>query len=448
MESLEKAKILIVDDVAEKRLAIEVILEELGQTVVSARSGGEALRCLLNDDFAVILLDVNMPDMCGHETAALIRKRKKSRHTPIIFITAFADDVQAAEGYALGAVDYILSPVVPEILRAKVKVFVDLHQMRAELARSHALLELRVEERTAELERTAEILKVEVSERKRAEERLSLLVSELTHRAKNLLAVVQSVLHLSQAETMADFIASVDGRIRALSRAHSLLSEARWQNVDLGRIVAEEIAPFTSGPQQQIVAHGPPVSLHPASAQSLALALHELVTNAVKYGTSIFLIATIAIVLQVIFNLEAIRYTLYTGEPIYGGIMRLKPGPRFWAAFYAFMGFFQLGWPALAGSARLPYPKFLLFNVIGGVTWVVTFTLGGYFAGEAFEHTAQLAGRGLAIGLAAAAVIALTVWGVRKHRREAREEALSEAGAAGGVEGGPEEEPEPARTGP
>ena len=72
---------------------------------------------------------------------------------------------------------------------------------------------------------------------------------------------------------------------------------------------------------------------------------------AVKYSSAIFLIATIAIVLQVIFNLEAIRYTLYTGEPIYGGIMRLKPGPRFWAAFYAFIGFFQLGWPALAGSA-------------------------------------------------------------------------------------------------
>jgi Mn2+/Fe2+ NRAMP family transporter len=72
---------------------------------------------------------------------------------------------------------------------------------------------------------------------------------------------------------------------------------------------------------------------------------------AVKYSSAIFLIATIAIVLQVIFNLEAIRYTLYTGEPIYGGIMRLKPGAKFWAAFYTLMGFFQLGWPALAGSA-------------------------------------------------------------------------------------------------
>ena len=72
---------------------------------------------------------------------------------------------------------------------------------------------------------------------------------------------------------------------------------------------------------------------------------------AVKYSSSIFLIVTVAIILQMIFNLEAIRYTLYTGEPIYGGIMRLKPGPRFWAVFYTIFGFFQLGWPALAGSA-------------------------------------------------------------------------------------------------
>ena len=101
-------------------------------------SGEEALQLLLEREFAVILLDVNMPDMAGLETAALIRQRKKSRHTPIIFITAFADDVQTARGYALGAVDYILSPIVPEVLRTKVQVFVELFQMRAELGRSHA----------------------------------------------------------------------------------------------------------------------------------------------------------------------------------------------------------------------------------------------------------------------------------------------------------------------
>lgn len=99
-------------------------------------------------------------------------------------------------------------------------------------------------------------------------------------------------------------------------------------------------------------------------------------------------------------------------------------------AFAVFIGRFtallRALMPALVGSARLPYPKFLLFNFIGGVVWVLTFTLGGFFAGEAFDHAAKLAGRGLAIGLAVAAVVALVVWSVRKHRREARESAVSE----------------------
>ncbi|MFC4050711.1 DedA family protein [Actinomadura syzygii] len=120
-------------------------------------------------------------------------------------------------------------------------------------------------------------------------------------------------------------------------------------------------------------------------------------------------------------------------------------------AFAVFIGRFtallRALMPALAGSSRLPYPKFLVFNVIGGVTWVVTFTLGGYFAGAAFEHTAKLAGRGLAIGLAVVAVVALAVWGVRKHRSEARDEEKAEAEIGSG-EMGSGEEPEPARTRP
>lgn len=113
-------------------------------------------------------------------------------------------------------------------------------------------------------------------------------------------------------------------------------------------------------------------------------------------------------------------------------------------AFAVFIGRFtallRALMPALAGSSRLPYPKFLVFNFVGGVTWVVTFTLGGYFAGAAFEHAAKLAGRGLAIGLAVAAVVALAVWSVRRRRREAREEAEAEARAEEG-----DGEPAPAR---
>jgi len=119
--------ILIVDDRPEKVLALEAVLEDLNQNIVRAYSGREALRFLLKQDFAVILLDVNMPGMDGFETAEMIRQRASSRHTPIIFITAFGDEIHASRGYSLGAVDYILAPVLPEILRTKVSVFVDLY---------------------------------------------------------------------------------------------------------------------------------------------------------------------------------------------------------------------------------------------------------------------------------------------------------------------------------
>jgi len=122
-----KAKVLLVDDRPDKLLALSAILEDMGQDVVTARSGQEALRCLLKDDFAVILLDVNMPQMDGFETAALIRERARSEKTPIIFLTAYSEaEVHAARGYSLGAVDYIQMPVQPEVLKAKVSVFVDL----------------------------------------------------------------------------------------------------------------------------------------------------------------------------------------------------------------------------------------------------------------------------------------------------------------------------------
>ena len=124
----EKSNILIVDDLQEKLLVFKTILEELGQNLVMVRSGSEALREVLAREFAVILLDVNMPDIDGLETARLIRQYKRSAHTPIIFITAYADEMQTAQGYSLGAVDYILSPVVADVLRSKVRVFVDLFQ--------------------------------------------------------------------------------------------------------------------------------------------------------------------------------------------------------------------------------------------------------------------------------------------------------------------------------
>src|SRR5580704_1473121 len=134
MAGIDTTNILIVDDLPEKLLVYRSILEDLGQNLVFVRSGEEALKQVLKHDFAVILLDVNMPRMNGFETAHLIRHRKRSAHTPIIFLTAFADDVQTTQGYATGGVDYMTTPVVPEILRAKVRVFVELFRMRQQVA--------------------------------------------------------------------------------------------------------------------------------------------------------------------------------------------------------------------------------------------------------------------------------------------------------------------------
>jgi signal transduction histidine kinase/DNA-binding response OmpR family regulator len=133
-----RANILIVDDRPDKLLVYRTLLEELQQNLYTASSGDDALRQVLEHDFALILLDVNMPGLDGLETAALIRNRRKSAHTPIILVTAdYGDELRMTKAYSLGAVDYIASPVVPEILRAKVKVFVELYLL-AEQAKRQA----------------------------------------------------------------------------------------------------------------------------------------------------------------------------------------------------------------------------------------------------------------------------------------------------------------------
>jgi signal transduction histidine kinase len=177
--SASRARILVVDDLPEKRLAYGAILEGLDAEVVMAGSGDEALKRVLEGEFAVILLDVNMPGMDGLETAALLRQHRNARHTPIIMVTAYADDVQSARGYELGVVDYIQVPVTAPVMQAKVGVFLDLFLTRAAVARANRDLESRVAERTAELLRSNERLRAEVEERLRAEnEREELLARE------------------------------------------------------------------------------------------------------------------------------------------------------------------------------------------------------------------------------------------------------------------------------
>lgn len=142
--ALDRVNILMVDDSPDKLLAMESVLADLGQNLVKVHSGEEALRMLLKQEFALILLDVNMPGLDGFETAQLIRQRKALEHIPIIFVTALSTtDADVFRGYRFGAVDYILTPFVPEILKTKVGVFVDLWKQRKELqSRAETLREL------------------------------------------------------------------------------------------------------------------------------------------------------------------------------------------------------------------------------------------------------------------------------------------------------------------
>src|SRR5215468_9404104 len=139
-EVRKKVKILLVDDSQENLVSLEAALDTLGEELVLAQSGTEALRRLLEDDYAAILLDVKMPDMDGFETAELIRSRPRCRNTPILFLTGYKSDEHLFRGYDLGAVDFLFKPIVPEILRSKVAVFVELSRNNALLRRQTEVL--------------------------------------------------------------------------------------------------------------------------------------------------------------------------------------------------------------------------------------------------------------------------------------------------------------------
>jgi two-component sensor histidine kinase/DNA-binding response OmpR family regulator len=399
MTSSDPVNVLLVDDQPAKLLSYEVILRELGENLVKTASAREAFEFLLKNEVAVVLVDVCMPELDGFQLAAMIRDHPRFQRTAIIFISAIhLSDVDRLRGYEMGGVDYVPVPVVPEVLRAKVKVFAELYRKTRQLEQLNSELERRVAERTSELKAsTSRLLQseqlrsvalaagqmgswdwdaatrevswdegqfhifgvdpsqfkptidnmralvvpedwerlgaavtgiaedgqtfqgefrvrrpngevrwcigaaaasvdanrrvvrlggvtVDITERKNAEERQALLVREVDHRARNALAVVQSIVRLTRAPTKEAYIAAVEGRITALSRAHVLLSESRWQGANLTRLLEEELAPYRRGEVERISTSGPPVFLDPATAQILAMTLHELATNAAKYG--------------------------------------------------------------------------------------------------------------------------------------------------------------------
>jgi signal transduction histidine kinase len=226
-EMPEPVKILLVDDQADNLLSAGAVLESLGEEVVTAESGREALRQLLDHDFAVIVLDVMMPEMDGFETAALIRQRERSRHTPIIFLTALGrSEEHIKQGYTLGAVDYLGKPFVPEILRAKVSVFVELHRKSGLLAHQSKLLERQNSELQEAIRRSW-----------RAEEEIKALNRHLERRIAELNDLNHELETFSY--TVSHDLRGPLSRIAGFSKA--LLESYRGQLDDQGRLYLDRI---------------------------------------------------------------------------------------------------------------------------------------------------------------------------------------------------------------
>jgi signal transduction histidine kinase/DNA-binding response OmpR family regulator len=211
MTSENKANVLLVDDRPENLLAMQTILEDLGQNLVCAASGHEALRFLLTEDVALILLDVQMPGLNGFEFAELVRERERTQHTPIIFVSATSRDEQYVfKGYSLGAVDYMTKPFEPEILKSKVRFFSRLflqnqqikqqaallEEANAELDSLNTELEARVQRRTAQLETANQELESEIAVRKHSEARLATehAITRTLAEAVNLETAVPAIL--------------------------------------------------------------------------------------------------------------------------------------------------------------------------------------------------------------------------------------------------------------
>ncbi len=209
--SFDVPAILVVDDDPANLLAVEVALGDLSRGLVTAGSGRDALRLLLQREFAVVLLDVKMPQMDGFETAELIRSRPRSKHLPIIFVTAYGrDEWSMLRAYELGAVDFLYKPIVPEILRAKVEVFVELYrqaqQLRAMERRSH-------ERRLADARR-----RWEADELRRDSERKDQFIAMLAHELRNPLMPIVTAVELLRGEPDHD---TVDHARAAISSGNS-----------------------------------------------------------------------------------------------------------------------------------------------------------------------------------------------------------------------------------
>ncbi len=326
----EKVDILMVDDHPENLLALEAVLGDLGQNLIRAHSGADALKHLLVQDFAVILLDVQMPGLDGFETAALIRERERSRHTPIVFLTAInKTETHVTRGYSVGAVDYVFKPFEPEVLKAKVGAFVELSrknkellaeigrrkQAEAEIRRLNDRLERRVLERTTALNVANQGLEAEIAERKRAEEvltrhqahiealneRLKRAMTETHHRVKNnlqIIAAMVDMLLMNGPEGITpDTVRQLGWHVRTLAAIHDILTQEAKQDGQAhflsARDVLEKLLPLLreTTKDRSINLECVDVALTARQGTSLGLIVNELISNALKHASGAIYVA-------------------------------------------------------------------------------------------------------------------------------------------------------------
>ena len=287
---------LLVDDLEENLLSLEALLRRDNLVLLKARSGDQALELLLQHDIALALVDVQMPGLNGFELAELMRGNERTRRIPIIFVTAGSADRQwRFQGYEAGAVDFIQKPIEPDILRSKADVFFELYRQRQQIAAQRDELEAQAEALRDAGRRKDEFLvtlRHDIIHHKDARAQQELLLREINHRIKNLFSVTAGIISLSArtATTVQEFSVDLKARLQALARAHDLTlpdlgNDQIMQPTTTAIALTKAIlAPHEHTLASRIAIHGGDVSLSGSALTSLALLLHELATNAAKYG--------------------------------------------------------------------------------------------------------------------------------------------------------------------
>jgi signal transduction histidine kinase len=293
---IDRVNILLVDDQPANLVALEAMLQSLGQNLIKAESGREALKWLLTNDCAVILLDVKMPEMDGFETAALIRERDRSRHTPILFLTAAdTSQAQAVRGYAVGAVDYLVKPVLPEFVRSKVAVFVELAK-KTELLRRQTELLVQSEQAALELAETRAELVRDLEHKNRELESFSYAVShDLRAPLRRIDSFSRAVLE-SQGERLEETGRRFLQRVREASQQMAELiddvlylskvsrADLRDHDVDLSALAMLVLERLREGdPERSVEMRVRPGVVVTGDGQLLKIALENLLQNAWKF---------------------------------------------------------------------------------------------------------------------------------------------------------------------